>query len=167
LSESGFTFFFKQGKLYAGMLFDHKQDIVAPKQLFKEGENGNIIDSSDLKWNTADEINLRIKASGTDAKGKKISAEVGDKDGEVRSFFKYKTTQEELKKEAKKKLTEWKIEGLSGSFTTFGAKPVWLLDRIKIQTLEHKAVVYKVTKTVIKYGTSGYRQEITIGGKEN
>jgi hypothetical protein len=165
LSESGFTFFFKGGKLYAGMLFDHNEQITGKKQVFKEGENGNIIDSSELEWNNAEDINLCIKASGTDAKGSKISVEVGDKDGEVRSYFKYKTTKTELEKEAKKKLTEWKISGLSGSFTTFGSKPVWLLDIIKIKLLEHPVDMYKVTKNIISYGDGGYRQEITIGGK--
>jgi hypothetical protein len=164
LSESGFSFFFKEGKLYAGMLFEHGNEITGAKQVFKEGESGNIIDSSDLEWNNAEDMSLLVKASGTNAKGEKISVEVGDKEGEVRSYFKYKTTKAELESEAKKKLTEWKVSGLSGSFTTFGAKPVWLLERIKIKLMEHPSGTYRVTKNVITYGDGGYRQNISIGG---
>jgi hypothetical protein len=167
LSESGFTFFFKEGKLYGGMIFEHGEQIAGAKQVFKEGENGNIIDSSDLEWSNAEDISLCIKASGTDEKGNKISVEVGDKEGEVRSYFKYKTTKAALEAEAKKKLTDWKISGLSGSFTTFGAKPVWLLDMIKIKLMEHPVGTYKVTKNAITFGDSGYRQNISIGGIEN
>jgi hypothetical protein len=164
LQENGLTFYFRDGVLYAGMMFDHPAN--ARKQVFKDGEGGNIIDDSDLVWNNADSISLRIKASGTDSAGKKISVEVGDPDGEVRSYFKYNTTKAALEAEAKKKLTEWKIAGLSGSFTTFGAKPVWLLDNIKIQTGGHPAGTYRVTKNTLTFGTGGYRQEITIGGLE-
>jgi len=172
LADNGFSFFFREGVLYAGMIFDHSEQITGKKQLFIEGgvnryQTGNIIDDDDLVWNSADSIQLRIKASGTDKKGKKIKVEVGDKDGELRTFFKYNTTKEALKAEATKKLTEWKISGFSGSFTTFGARPVLLLDLIKIRTKEYpEGGVYRVVKNTISYGEGGYRQEITIGGEK-
>jgi hypothetical protein len=171
LSENGFSFFFLDGTLHAGMIFDHSEQITGAKQLFIEAgvndrQTGNIVDDADLTWNDADNITLRIKASGTDANGKKIEVEVGDKDGCLRSFFKYNTTEAELKAEATKKLTEWKISGFSGSFVTFGARPVRLLDMIKIKTKEHPdGGVYRVTKNTISYDGGGYRQEITTGGK--
>jgi hypothetical protein len=170
LAESGFIFFFKNKTLYAGMVFDHSAQLNGAKQLFMEGgmnnyQDGNIIDDSELLWNDENSINLRIKASGTDKSGKKITLEVGDKDGELRSFFKYNTTKEELKAEATKKLTQWKVSGFSGSFTTFGAKPVYLLDLIKIKTAEHpESGGYRVIKNTITYGDDGYRQNIAIGG---
>jgi hypothetical protein len=160
LAENGFLFFFRGGTLYAGMVFDHST--AGKRQVFREGEYGNITDSSDLTWNSADEITLQIKASGTDSKGKKIQVEVGDKEGEVRSFFKYNTTKAALEAEAKKKLTEWKVSGLSGSFTAFCARPVGLLERIKVSTMEHPAKDYTVVKNVISYGTDGLRQEVGI-----
>jgi len=148
-------------------MFDHSEQVTGKKQTFKEagidGDTGNIIDDDDLVWNTAESISLRIQAKGTDANGKKISAEVGDPDGELRTFFKYNTTTDALTAEAKQKLEEWKVTGFSGSFTTFGARPVWLLDLIKIKTKEYPTgATYRVTKTVISYGEGGYRQQITI-----
>jgi hypothetical protein len=162
LQENGISFFFQSGVLHAGLLFDHSSQLKGAKRKFLDGEGGNIISADDLEWSNADDMSLRIKASGTDAKGKKISVEVGDRDGELRSFFKYKTTKEELKAEATKKLTEWKVSGLSGSFTTFGVRPVELQDLIKLGISGCPAAVYAVTKNVINYSESGFRQTITI-----
>jgi hypothetical protein len=69
-----------------------------------------------------------------------------------------------LKAEAQKRLTEWKVDGLSGEFTTFGAKPVYLLDLIRIKQDGEDKGTYKVLKNTITYGTGGYRQNIKIGG---
>jgi hypothetical protein len=165
LHENGFLFFFKNGVLHGGMVFDYNEKLSGKKQVFKDGERGNIIDDSELIWEDADNISLKIKATGIDSNGKKIKVEVGNEDGEVRSFFKYNVTETQLEKEAKKRLTDWKISGFSGSFTTFGAKIVWLLDLIKIKTEEHpEGGVYKVKKNTITYSENGYRQNITIGG---
>lgn len=164
LTESGIITFFKGDVLYCGMLHQH-DEIGGKKQVFKTGDNGNIIDDSDLVYTDKDDINLRIKATGTDSKGKKIKVEVGDKDGEVRSFFKYNTTKETLKAEAEKKLTEWKVGGLSGSFTTFGGDICGLLDIIRVYTSTGQKGDYKIIKNTINYSNAGYRQNIKIGGK--
>jgi hypothetical protein len=165
LQENGVSFFFRESVLHAGILFDHSEAIAGSKRKFFDGEGGNIISSDDLEWSYAEDMQLRIKASGTDAKGRKISVEVGDKDGEVRSFFKYNTTKETLEAEAARKLTEWKTSGLSGSFTTFGIKPVGLLDRISIAVDGCPEAVYPVTKNTVSYGDGGFRQTIGIKGK--
>ncbi len=165
LHENGFLFFFKGGTLYAGIIFDYNEKLTGRKQVFSDGEFGNIIEDGNLIWTDAENTSLLIKATGIDSSGNKISVETGDKEGEVRSFYQYNVTKEQLEKEAKKRLTDWKISGFSGSFTTFGAKIVWLLDLIKIKTGEHpEGGVYKVLKNTVTYGTGGYRQEIKIGG---
>jgi hypothetical protein len=165
LAEQGIYSFFRGEKLYCGMIHNHESQIAGMKQKFFTGENGNIIDDNDLEWNNAEDIKLCIKAEGTDAAGNRIVVEAGDRDGEIRSYFKYNTTLQELEAEATEKLTEWKVSGLSGSFTTFGAKAVWLLDRIKIETAETPSAVYMALKNEITYGVEGYRQNISIGGK--
>jgi hypothetical protein len=163
LQENGITFFFKGEVLHAGIVFDHS-DQAGAKRKFFDGIKGNIISSDDLVWSNVEDMTLRIKASGTDAKGKRIQVEVGDKDGEVRSFFKYNTTKETLEAEAKKKLIEWKVAGLSGSFTTFGVKPVELLESIRIAVDGCAPGNYRVIKNMVSYGDSGFRQTITIRG---
>jgi hypothetical protein len=167
LSENGIISFFKNGTLYSGVLLDHESQIKGLKPTYKTGKDGNIIDDSDLEYSRAEDINLRIKAEGTDKNGKKIKVEVGDKDGELRSFFKYNTTKEQLASEAKAKLTEWKVEGLTGSFGTFGGHTRQLLDIIKIVLDGENKGLYKVTKNTINYGLGGYHQNISIGGRVN
>lgn len=163
LSEAGISSFFYGYTLKVGMIHDHTATIGQKKQVL--ADNINIIDDLDLKWIDADEITLKIKASGTDKAGKKISVEVGDDDGEVRSFFKYNTTEAQLKAEATKKLKDWKISGLSGSLTTFGQKYIWPLDVVKIKQEGIDRGTYKVLKNTTTFSTEGYRQQITIGGQ--
>jgi hypothetical protein len=92
LKENGFLFFFKKGTLYAGMVFDYNGKLTGKKQVFRDGEFGNIINGYDLIWGDAVNTSLHIKATGISSDGKKIHVEVGDKDGEVRSFFQYNVT---------------------------------------------------------------------------
>ncbi|MDR1371821.1 MAG: hypothetical protein LBJ17_01650 [Dysgonamonadaceae bacterium] len=131
-AESGILSFFRDGVLYCGAMFDHEAEITGLTPVYRFGDGGNIIDDSSLEQNSAEDTRLKIMAKGTDRDGKKISCEVGDSEGEIRTFFKYNTTEEELKAEAKGKLAEWKVDGLTGSFSTFGDHPRWLLDVIKI-----------------------------------
>jgi translation initiation factor IF-1 len=168
LQENGFTFFFKHGTLYGGMMFDYNEPLSGKKQVFHCGERGNIIDDKDLAWAESDSILARIKATAINGKGKKdrIQIEIGDKEGNLGSFTRLNVSKEQLEKEAKQRLAEIKKTGLSGSFTTFGARLVWLLDLVKIKTIEHpEGAVYKVRKNTITFGENGYRQNITIGGK--
>lgn len=60
-------------------------------------------------------------------------------------------------------LKRMKVDGLTGSFTTFGYRLVDKLDNIGIIIDGVKMGVYQVKKNVIKFGVSGYRQEITLG----
>lgn len=163
LSEAGISSFFYGHTLKVGMIHDHTASIGQKKQVL--ADNINIIDDSELKWSDADEITLKIKASGTDKSGKKISVEVGDDDGEVRSLTRINTTLEQLKAEATKKLKDWKISGLSGSLTTFGQKYIWPLDVVKIKQEGQDRGAYKVLKNITTFSSEGYRQQITIGGQ--
>ena len=56
-----------------------------------------------------------------------------------------------------------KRDGLAGSFTTFGAVLIDKLDNIGIKIDGVRRGIYQTDKNVIKYGTGGFRQEITIG----
>ena len=58
-----------------------------------------------------------------------------------------------------------KRDGLTGSFTTFGAALLDVLDVIGIKIDGEKKGKYQVQKNVIKYSTGGFRQEITLGAR--
>lgn len=162
LKENGISSFFKyengEPVLYCGVLFEREESST---QVFATGVN--IISDQSLEQQQADNIRLRVKAISLMPNNKKIKVEVGDADGEHRTLHTYNKTESELKAWAEQEIKRLKRDGLKGSFTTFGAKLVDKLTAIGIKIDGEKKGVYQVAKNVIKYGTSGYRQEITLG----
>ncbi|MCM1311133.1 MAG: hypothetical protein NC301_08970 [Bacteroides sp.] len=162
LSEQGVRSFFRyengEPVLYCGVLFERDS---TPSQVFKSGLN--IISDQSLQQQKAENMRLRVKAVSLMPNNKKIKVEVGDSDGEHRTLHTYNKTESELKAWAEQEIKRLKRDGLTGSFTTFGASLVDCLDAIGLIIDGKKAGVYQVKKNVIKYGSSGYRQEITLG----
>lgn len=162
LSEQGVRSFFRyengEPVLYCGVLFERDS---TPSQVFKTGLN--IISDQSLQQQKAENMRMRVKAVSLMPDNKKIKVEVGDADGEHRTLHTYNKTESELKAWAEQEIKRLKRDGLTGSFTTFGASLVDCLDAIGLIIDGKKAGVYQVKKNVIKYGTSGYRQEITLG----
>ena len=162
LQDSGIRSFYRyeDGKpvLYCGVIFERD---TKPSQVFATGVN--IISDSSLEQQLAANIRLCVKAVSIMPNNKKIKVEVGDKDGEKRTIHTYNKTESELKAWAEQEIKRLKVDGLKGSFTTFGYRLVDKLDAIGIKIDGNKMGVYQVQKNVIKYGTGGYRQEITLG----
>lgn len=164
LHENGVRSFFRYENgepiLYCGVLFE-KDD--SPTQVFATGLN--IISDQDLEQQKAEDIRLRVKAISLMPNNKKIKVEVGDADGEHRTLHAYNKSESELRAWAEQEIKRMKHDGLTGSFTTFGAKLVDKLTAIGIKIDGEKMGVYQVKKNVIKYGTGGFRQVITLGSK--
>lgn len=162
LQDSGIRSFYRYEDgtpvLYCGVLFERD---TKPSQVFATGVN--IISDSSLEQQLAANIRLCVKAVSIMPNNKKIKVEVGDKDGEKRTIHTYNKTESELKAWAEQEIKRLKVDGLKGSFTTFGYRLVDKLDAIGIKIDANKMGVYQVQKNVIKYGTGGYRQEITLG----
>ena len=162
LSQQGIRSFFSyedgEPVLYCGVLFERDS---TPSQVFKTGLN--IISDQSLQQQKAENMRLRVVAVSLMPDNKKIKVEVGDSDGERRTLHTYNKTENELKAWAEQEVKRLKRDGLTGSFTTFGYKLVDLLDAVGLVIDGKKAGVYQVKKNVIKYGTSGFRQAITLG----
>lgn len=146
--------------LYCGVLFEHDK---THKQVFATGVN--LIDDSQLKVQNAEDVKIKVKAVSLMPNNKKIRVEVGDTDGERRTLHAYNKTEAELKAWAEQELKRLKRDGLTGSFTTFGAELVDKLDNVGIKIDGERKGVYQTQKNVIKYSPSGFRQEITIGAR--
>lgn len=162
LQENGVRSFFRyeDGRpvLYCGVLFDRDS---RPSQVFATGVN--IIDDQSLEQQAAENMRLRIKAVSLMPNNKKIRVEVGDTDGETRTLHTYNKQETELKAWAQQEIKRLKRDGLTGSFKTFGYKLADKLDAIGIKMDGEKKGIYRVKKNIIKYGTDGFRQEITLG----
>lgn len=162
LAEQGIRSFFRyedgEPVLYCGVLFERD---TQHSQVFKTGLN--IISDQSLQQQKAENMRLRVKAVSLMPDNKKIKVEVGDADGEHRTLHTYNKTESELKAWAEQEIKRLKRDGLTGSFTTFGHTLVDCLDAVGIIIDGTKMGIYQVKKNVIKYGDSGYRQEITLG----
>lgn len=162
LQENGIRSFFRYEDgapvLYSGVLFERES---RPSQVFATGVN--IISDQSLEQQKAENMRLRVKAVSLMPDNKKIRVEVGDADGERRTLHTYNKRESELKAWAEQEIKRLKRDGLTGSLTTFGYRLADKLDAVGIKIDGVKQGVYQVKKNVIKYGTGGFRQEITLG----
>ena len=162
LQDSGIRSFYRYENgspvLYCGVICERD---TQPSQVCATGLN--IINDSNLEQQQAENIRLHVKAVSIMPDNKKIKVEVGDADGERRTLHTYNKTESELKAWAEQEIKRLKVDGLTGSFTTFGYKLVDKLDAVGIKIDGNKMGVYQVKKNVVKFGTNGYRQEITLG----
>ncbi len=163
LQRNGIRSFYRleDGKpvLYCGVLFE--RDNTKAAQVFATGLN--LISYSQLKQQKAEDVRLLIKAISIMPNNKRIKVEVGDQDGARRTLHAYNKKEADLRAWAEQELRRLKVDGLTGSFTTFGAQLVDKLDNVGVKIDGQRMGIYQVRKNVIKYSTSGYRQEITLG----
>lgn len=156
------TFFrFEDGKpvLYCGVLFDHGTEL---RQVFETGVN--IISDSSLDEQKAEDVKIKLKVVSLQPDNKKkIKVEVGDADGERRTLHCYGMTEAEAKAWGEQELERLKRDGLTGSFQTFGHMLLDRLDIIGIKIDGERKGKYQIQKNTITYGSSGFRQDITLG----
>ena len=163
LKENSIRTFFRSedGKpvLYCGVLFDHGTEL---RQVFETGVN--IISDSSLDEQKAEDVKIKLKVVSLQPDNKKkIKVEVGDADGERRTLHCYGKTEAEAKAWGEQELERLKRDGLTGSFQTFGHM---LLDRLDIMGIKidgERKGKYQIQKNTITYGSSGFRQDITLG----
>lgn len=151
-----------QGKLYAGL-----------EQLNNIGQyaiydlNYNLV-SNDLEFKTAEEKKLKIRYTYISPKNEKKQVEVGDEDGELRTFHTSVISNEaKLKEMATAELTKNKYDGFEGSVKSFLIPYATRGMAAKIIDNEHpnRNGLYFIRKSVVTFGTDGARRTIYIGNK--
>lgn len=148
-----------QPELCIGVLFDRQGE---HRQVFDNQRN---IISDSLQWQTADDVKLKVKAVNLDKNNKQTVVEVGDADGEVRTLYATGKSDSQLRSWAEQELKRLKRDGLVGSFDTFGHLLVDKLDSVAIVIDSVRRGEYQVQNNTIKYGSSGFRQSITLGDR--
>lgn len=165
LKENNIRTFFRleDGKpvLYCGVLFDHGNEM---KQVFETGIN--IISDTSLNEQKAEDLKIKLKVVSLQPDNKKkIKVEVGDADGENRTLHCYGKTEAEAKAWGEQELERLKRDGLTGSFQTFGHVLLDVLDVIGVKIDGERKGKYQVQKNSITFGSSGFRQDITLGAR--
>jgi len=164
-SDYGFYSYFVNGVLNVGLAAD-ASDTQTIEYKFEE----NIIDDSSLEYQRSEDMRLKVKAvSINSSDNSKIEVEVGDDDGALKTFYTQNATLEGLRQFANLKLTEWKYEGFSGSFTTFGEPYIRHGDTAKLisDKFPEKNGLYEVVSVKRIFGMDGYKQDIELGIKQN
>ena len=161
LADQGIRSFFRlaDGKpvLTCGVMFDRTE---ATEHVLRTGVN--IVSDRQLQQQSAEAMRLRVKVVSMQPNGKSITAEVGDEDGELRTLHCYGKTKAEAEAWAKQELTRLKVDGLTGSVTTFGQRHIGLLDTVAIVIDGKRMGRYQVKANTITFGLSGYRQKVEI-----
>lgn len=169
LKEQGVRSFFRyesgQPVLYAGVIFERGSS-GKPEQVIRSGVN--LISDASLKEQHGDTMRIKVKAisflpSSKRGQRKKIKLELGDSDGELRTLHTCGKNERELRAWAEQELRRIKRDGLTGSVTTFGGRLLDKLDTVGVVIDGERKGVYQVKKVTIKYGTDGFRQEVTLG----
>jgi hypothetical protein len=126
-----------------------------------------IINENDLEYKREEDVKLKIKGVSMDDKNKKTEIEVGDEDGEQKTFHIYKASESALKEFAEGKLKTFKYEGYRGMLETFGEPYIRHGDNAKLTSKKfaEKNGTYQVVSVNRTFGQSGYRQKIQLGIK--
>jgi hypothetical protein len=130
------------------------------KESFLHGHN---IISSGLEYSRKEDVKLKVKAVSIQPDNKRIAVEVGDKDGELRTVYKYNVQEGDLKVFAAAELERFKYDGYQGSFETFGEPAVSKTDVAHVEGEDGNKGNFLIKKVEIKFGADGYRQKIELG----
>lgn len=164
-TEYGFYAYFVNGVLNVGLASD-ASDTQNINFKFEE----NIIDDSNLKYQRENDIRLKVKAESIDSKtNERKTIEVGDDDGALKDFKIQNATLAELKTFANLKLAEFKYEGYTGHFTTFGELYIRHGDAAQLTSKRYpeKNGLYQCKSVKRIFGMNGYKQIIELGIKLN
>jgi hypothetical protein len=152
--------FFRNGRLYVGLAIVPK---LQKTHLFDFQRN---VIQSDLGYNRKEDIRLKLKAVIFN-NNKKENVEVGDEDGQTRTFHYRNISKADAKKLLEQELERLKYDGFKGSFLAFGAPSVQHGD---IADLKNPFMPEQNGKYLIKgvektFDDKGYRQKIELEGR--
>jgi len=153
----GMTIFFMGKTLYAGLAY------VLDRGTVKYKLGYNTLNSDDLKFRSADDVSLKIKAVWIKPNNTKVEAEVGDKEGSQRTLFFYDVSSvTELKKLATEEIKKYKYSGYEGKIKTFlqpFAQP-GMKGKLSDPKYQERDGTYYITKTAVKADKGGGRRTV-------
>jgi hypothetical protein len=161
---------FRNEKLIVGFQYD-AANTNTYKYEFNKTVPWAIIDDSDLQYQLADKVSLKVVAKLMGLNNTFEEVTVGDTDGAQRTLHFYwdGTTlpKPDLKKLAEEELLNGRFDGYRGSFTTFGYYPIQAGDVASLTSKKfpEKDGDYLVTSVSETFDQNGYKQRIEIGNK--
>lgn len=156
--EYGLDIYYRKGVLYAGIPYG-EPDVPEATYHFQK----NAIDS-DLTYQRAEDVSLKIKAISIKKDNTKLEVEVGDPDGEVHTLHFYNLEKQELIAVAESKIKDMTYTGFTGSFMGFGIpQPQFGGVCHLFDDRYNRSGSYFIEKVKTEYGTGGFHRKVTIG----
>ncbi len=150
------------GKLYCGL-----QQLTNVGQTVVYDLNYNLV-ANDLEFKSKEDRKIKIKYTYIDKENKRKSIEVGDPDGEQRTYHTSVISDiKKLEEMAKAEIEKLKYDGFEGDVTSFLIPFATRGMKAKILDDEHtnREGNYFIKKVVTSFGTGGARRKVTIGNK--
>ena len=151
-----------EGKLYVGL-----QQLTNINQTVVYDLNYNLVENN-LEFKSKEERKIKVKYTYIDKENKRKSIEVGDADGEQRTYHTSVISDEKkLEEMAKAEIEKLKYDGFEGDVTSFLIPFATRGMKAKLLDSEHpnREGNYFIKKVVTTFGTSGARRKISIGNK--
>ncbi len=126
------------------------------------------ITNNDLEYKTKNDRKIKVRYTYIDKKNKKKTIEVGDADGEIRTFHTSVVSDVvKLKEMAKAEIEKLKYDGFDGSITSFLIPYATRGMKARIIDKELKEIDenYFIKKVEVSFGTGGARRKVEIGRK--
>ncbi len=162
--EYGFDAYFRGKTLFCGLGYS---EVIEEQPIFHLQKN---VISTDLVYRKKEDSKIKLKAISILPNNTKIEVEVGDENGEIRTWISETPIKDKikLKEIAQTKLDDYKYEGYAGKIKTFGIpfathSMVGQLRDDLYSERKGKYFIEEVKKTVSVSG--GFKQEITFGKK--
>jgi len=149
-------------KLYAGLRQTQNTGQTVYYNLHKN------VASHDLTFRKAEDVRLLVKVIGVKKDNTKVEVQIGDRDGEQRTLYKYNVSDtEQLKKFGKSKLLELKYTGYEGSITSFLIPYATrgMQAAITDYNFPERAGTYFIPKVTTTFGQGGARRKVELGTK--
>lgn len=151
-----------EGKLYCGL-----QQLTNVGQTVVYDLNYNLVENN-LEFKSKEERKIKIKYTYIDKENKRKSIEVGDADGEQRTYHTSVISDtKKLEEMANAEIEKLKYDGFEGDVTSFLIPYATRGMKAKLLDNEHpnREGNYFIKKVVTTFGTGGARRKITIGNK--
>jgi hypothetical protein len=154
-------FFFREGVFYGGLPYVAE---LQTRHVIRF--NRHVIDDN-LEYMVKEDIKIKMKCVILYPNNKKEEFELGDTEGEVRTFNKYDIPKAEMKRLAEIEMERLRYDGYRGSVTIFGAPHIKHGDIVKFINPEEpeRTGEYLIKRVDIKFSQNGYRQILYPEGR--
>lgn len=162
-NEAGISTYFEGKVLRSGIIYGAKSDAEIVKIKL---EQNAVSENLNKKSSATDKV--LIRAISLLKNGKKLEVEVGDEGGtSIQRYYIGVEVEAELKRQATEALKIYKVDGFDGTITLFGIPRLEHGMKVELSSIYYENIkgIYCIDKVSKEFSSSGYRQEVTLGGQ--